>query len=118
MEYGTVAKLRQFVDTSSVEVQRVQSSKDSSEIKNKNELKQIQQEVIAEEKKTSDVKEVKNDSSSAPKYEVVLSNTNFGYNDSSKDFFVKVERANVENQYPTQEMMQLKAYMLSIGKEA
>lgn len=37
MEYGSIPKLNQFVDNNSVEIQRIQSSKESSEIKNKDE---------------------------------------------------------------------------------
>ena len=47
-------------------------------------------------------------------FEVVLSNTNFGYNDKSKDFYVKVQRGDTENQYPTEQMMKMKAYMMSL----
>lgn len=67
------------------------------------------------EKESPEVREVSNKTSSAPKYEVMLSNMNFGFNDTSKDFYVKVERGNMENQYPTQEMMRIKAYMLSLN---
>ena len=35
MEYGAIPKITQFVDNNSLELQRVQSSKESSEIKNK-----------------------------------------------------------------------------------
>ena len=115
MEYGAIPKITQFVDNNSIELQRVQSSKESSEIKNKDELKQIKQQIVASEEKVSDVKEIKNQNSTPSKYEVSLSNMNFGFNDSSKDFFVKVERGNMENQYPTAEMMRIKAYMLSIS---
>ena len=113
MEYGLVAKLDQFTDNRALEVQKVQSSNSSSEVKAKSDLEQIQQESIVKAKETSDVQSVKNEQKApAQKYEVVLSNTNFGFNDSSKDFFVKVE-----NQYPTEEMMKMKAYMMSLNED-
>lgn len=115
MEYGAIPKLNQFVENNTTEIQRIQTSTESSDIKDKDELKQIQQELINSEKKTSETNEIK-DKSISSKYEVLLSNMNFGYNESSKDFFVKVERGNIENQYPTAEMMKIKAYMLSLNE--
>ena len=44
--------------------------------------------------------------------EVILDNVRFGYNKSSKDFFVKVTRGEAEYKYPTQDMMKVKAYIL------
>ena len=118
MEYGLMPKIDQFSDNKALEIQKVQSSTKSSETKSKDELQQIQEAAITKEKEVSQTKKVENDTSSSNKYEVVLSNTNFGYNSSSKDFFVKVERGNIENQYPTQEMMRTKAYLMSLNPEA
>ena len=113
MEYGLMPKIDQFSDNKALEIQKVQSSTKSSETKSKDELQQIQEAAITKEKEVSQTKKVENDTSSSNKYEVVLSNTNFGFNDSSKDFYVKVERGNSENQYPTEEMMRVKAYLLN-----
>ena len=44
-------------------------------------------------------------------------NTNFGFNDKSRDFLKKVTRGNAENQYPTEDMMRIKAYMLSLQED-
>ncbi|WP_121628041.1 flagellin [Poseidonibacter antarcticus] len=46
------------------------------------------------------------------KNEVILDNVRFGYNKSSKDFFVKVTRGEAEYKYPTEDMMKAKAYIL------
>ena len=46
------------------------------------------------------------------KNEVILDNVRFGYNKSSKDFFVKVTRGEAEYKYPTEDMMKVKAYIL------
>ena len=113
MEYGLMPKIDQFSDNKALEIQKVQSSTRSSETKSKDELEQIQEAAITKEKEVSQTKKVENDTSSSNKYEVVLSNINFGFNDSSKDFYVKVERGNAENQYPTEEMMRVKAYLLN-----
>jgi uncharacterized FlaG/YvyC family protein len=114
MEYGLIPKLNQFVDNNSVEIQKVQSSNETSQIGQKDQLKQIQQEAIAKEKEVSAAKKTEAQQSSS-KYEVTLSNTNFGFNDQSKDFYVKVSRGSAENQYPTESMMRLKAYMMGLN---
>ena len=46
------------------------------------------------------------------KNEIILDNVRFGYNKSSKDFFVKVTRGDAEYKYPTEDMMKVKAYIL------
>lgn len=115
MEYGLIPKIDQYSDNKALEIQKIQSSNSSSEIKDKDQLKQIQQEAIVKAKEASNVKEAKNDvQAPKEKYEVTLSNTNFGFNDTSRDFFVKVTRGSTENQYPTEDMMRIKAYMLSL----
>lgn len=48
----------------------------------------------------------------AEKNEIILDNVRFGYNKSSKDFFVKVTRGDAEYKYPTEDMMKVKAYIL------
>ncbi len=45
--------------------------------------------------------------------EVILDNVRFGYNKNSKDFFVKVTRGEAEYKYPTEDMMKVKAFILS-----
>jgi hypothetical protein len=118
MEYGSIPKLNQFVETKLAEVQKVQPSKESSEIESKNELKQLQQDILVKEKEVSNVEKTKIETKTPSKYEVVLTNTNFGFNDSSKDFYVKAIRGNVENQYPTQDMMRVKAYLMNLDTGA
>lgn len=51
-------------------------------------------------------------SGDAEKNEIILDNVRFGYNKSSKDFFVKVTRGDAEYKYPTEDMMKVKAYIL------
>ena len=46
------------------------------------------------------------------KNEVILDNVKFGYNKNSKDFFVKITRAEAEYKYPTEDMMKVKAFIL------
>ena len=111
MEYGMVSKLSQFTDNTALEVQKVQTSSQSAEIKNRQNLESIQE----KSKESSNVSQVQNEkSATSQKYEVLLTNTNFGYNVNSRDFFVKVERGKVENQYPTEQMMKMKAYIQNL----
>ena len=44
--------------------------------------------------------------------EVILDNIQFGYNKSSRDFFVKVTRGDIERKYPTEDMMKIKAFLI------
>lgn len=80
------------------------------------ELQQIQKKSIENAKDDTKAESIKNDSATQSRYEVVMSNTNFGFNTSSEDFYVKVSRGNVENQYPTEDMMRVKAQMLALQK--
>ena len=114
MEYGMLPKIDQFTDNKALEIQKVQPSVKSSQVSTEDAIQQVQQEAISKQKDIADAKKVETSVATPNKFEVVLSNTNFGYNNSSKDFYVKVERGNTENQYPTQDMMKMKAYMLSL----
>lgn len=114
MEYGLIAKVDQFSDNRSLEIQKVQKSSETSKITQNDELKQIKQENIDSEKQVSEMK--KTELAKTPlQFEFTLTNTNFGFNDSSKDFYVKATRGNVENQYPTESMMRLKSYLISLN---
>ena len=114
MQYGMLPKIDQFSDNKALEVQKIKPSAKSSEITTEEAIQQVQQEAISKEKELTEAKKVGTNSATSNKYEVVLSNTNFGYNGSSKDFYVKVERGKVENQYPTEDMMRVKAYLLNL----
>lgn len=114
MEYGMLPKIDQFSDNKALEIQKVQPSSKSSEVTAKDNLEEIKQSAIDKLKEISQTNEIKNnDKSSSSKYETVLTNLNFGFNDASKDFYVKAIRGKSENQYPTEDMMRLKAYLMS-----
>jgi hypothetical protein len=113
MEYGMLPKIDKFSDNKALEIQKVQPSTKSSEVIAKDNLEEIKQSAIEKQKEVSQAKEVKNNTSSSSKYETVLTNLNFGFNDASKDFYVKAIRGKSENQYPTEDMMRLKAYLMS-----
>ena len=113
MEYGMLPKIDQFSDNKALEIQKVQPSSKSSEVTSSEQLQQIQQEAISKEKEVSQAKSLQNNTPASNTYETVLTNLNFGFNDASKDFYVKAIRGKAENQYPTEDMMRLKAYLLS-----
>ena len=116
MEYGMLPKIDQFSDNKALEVQKIQPSNKSSEITTEEAIQQVQQQAISKEKELTETKKVGANSTSSNKYEVVLSNTNFGYNDSSKDFYVKVKRGNIESQYPTEEIMKIKSFLQNLNE--
>lgn len=115
MEVGMIPRIDQYKENKNIEMQQVRSTADSASINNKKELEQVQQEAISKGKKNEAVEQIKVDPSKvAAKYESLISNIDFGYNKESRDFYVKVERGNIENQYPTEEMMRVKAYVISM----
>lgn len=122
MEYGLTSKINQYADNHQIAIQQVQPSNEIAKLKNGNEAKEIAKENFLkgvekadEASKTSETKEVSAQKVSQYQ-EVVLTNLNFGYNSDSRDFFVKAVRGNIENQFPTDEMMKMKAYFIAQAK--
>ncbi len=125
MEYGLMPKINQYVDNNQLLIQQVQSSSEIAKLKSSVEAKELEKQKFlkgADEvtssndvSKTSKTNSI--NSNRANYHEVVLTNVNFGFNDSSRDFFVKATRGEIENQYPTDEMMRLKAYFIAQAKE-
>jgi len=48
--------------------------------------------------------------------EVILDNVKFGYNEATKDFFVRIKKGDTEYQYPTEDMMNLKKSLMEAYK--
>ena len=109
-----MSNIDQFSDNKLLQAQQIQSINTSSNLDQQSKLKEVQKEEFIN---TSSTPNVEKTTSEAVKqnYEIVLTNTNFGFNDSSKDFFVKAVRGNSENQYPTEEMMRLKSYLMGLA---
>ena len=79
------------------------------------EIKTKQVSSVEEKVKTIQEDEYKKNSSKEPVSElneVILDNIKFGYNRESKDFFVKITRGDIENNYPTEDMMKIKAFLI------
>ncbi|MDX4026134.1 hypothetical protein Q6A73_05895 [Aliarcobacter skirrowii] len=116
MELGIRPNIDQYKENATIELQQVKSTFNSAKTDEQKELQQIQKKSIENAKGDAKAESIKNDSATQSRYEVVMSNTNFGFNTSSEDFYVKVSRGNVENQYPTEDMMRVKAQMLALQK--
>lgn len=121
MEYGLTSRINQYSDNNQIQIQQVQPSSQVAPLKNEEETKPLERETLlkaVDAKSTEKVSETKEVSSQkiAQYQEVELTNLNFGYNDSSHDFYVKAIRGEAQNQYPTDEMMKLKAYFIAEAK--
>lgn len=124
MEYGLISSINQYADNNQVQLQQIQPLSEIAKLKNGDEAKQILKDNFLKgiektsSEKTSEVQETKEVTPQdvAQYQEVVLTNLNFGYNNSSHDFFVKAIRGEAQNQFPTDEMMKLKAYFIAQAK--
>lgn len=116
MEFGLIAKLEQHQFNSMKKTQVVNETKPIQALKENLEPENILKKEL-EELKAYDTKKTTSETIKAYN-EVILSSTNFGFNEASKDFFVKVTRGTVENKYPTDQMMKLKAYFMSLNNDA
>ena len=113
MEYGLVSNINQFSDNKLLQVQQVQSINPTTKVDQESQLKEVEKQEFLN---TDSISNVNKSTSEATKdyHQVSITNTNFGFNDSSKDFFVKAIRGNSENQYPTEDMMRLKSYLMGL----
>lgn len=124
MEYGLIPRINQYVDNNQVQIQQVQATSEVALLKNDNETEQLSKDNFLKgvdstsSEKTSESSKSKEVSAQdvAQYQEVALTNLNFGYNSSSKDFYVKAVRGESESQFPTDEMMKLKAYFIAQAK--
>ena len=96
MELGRIAEI------DNAQVNHVEKIKSVKEVDEK-------QKIIQEEQ----YKKVQGNMPEVDTNEVILDNVKFGYNKNSKDFFVKVTRGDAEYKYPTEDMMRVKAHILS-----
>jgi len=121
MEVGFFPKTQVFTNLEQVskpnrqKVQKLEQSDPSFLLKEGASTEGIKtQESNAQEK---DINKVKSFESLGRFSEVKLYNSDFGFNDSTKDFFIKVNRGTfVESKYPTDEMLRLKFYLNNLDK--
>jgi hypothetical protein len=95
MEIGRVADIENAQVNNIEKVQKINTVDDKNKIVQDDEYKKTlgNEQIIA-------------------KNEVMLDNVRFGYNKSSKDFFIKITRSEAEYKYPTEDMMKVKAFIL------
>ena len=115
MEFGLIPKLDEFAFNSQQETQTINASKESREVLEQPDIKEI---IKQEREEKLEEASQKKEPDKSTYSEFVLTNLNFGFNNESKDFFVKVQRGDIENQYPTDEMMRLKAYLMQENRVA
>lgn len=112
MEYGVMPKLDAYSDEQMYKAQTVQPLNATSEVIENKKSTKISTEEFSKLGESKNIKSEKKDVNTSDFVEFTLTNLNFGYNRNSKDFFVKVKRGDSEYQYPTEEMMKLKAFLL------
>jgi uncharacterized FlaG/YvyC family protein len=116
MEVGNIPRFEQFENVIPKNVEPIQKIKETqllnAEVKNRNIDHPELIKELAATKKAERKEQVE-----AQNVEFVISNVNFGYNPESKDFYVKVNRGDYMTQYPTDEMMKLKAYLMHLAKD-
>ena len=95
MEIGRIAE---------IENSKVNNSEKTQKVINVDEKNKVIQE--------DEYKKALGSDNMAEKNEIILDNVKFGYNKSSKDFFVKITRGEAEYKYPTEDIMKVKAYIL------
>ncbi len=105
MEYGVVPKLDVYVSEYSQKFQKVQPSSSSSEIFEGKKSSFVDNKILQAQdgQKVFDV-------------EYNLTNFDFGFNNNSNEFFVRAIRGEFQNQYPTEDMMRLRSYLLEVAE--
>ncbi|AXX92660.1 hypothetical protein CPU12_02210 [Malaciobacter molluscorum LMG 25693] len=116
MEYGVMPKLEAYSSEQIYKAQTVQPSSATSQVIEGKNSKEISKEEFSKISESKEVKTKKEDVDTSNIIEFTLTNLNFGYNSNSRDFYVKAIRGESENQYPTDEMMKLKAFLLKLSQ--
>lgn len=112
MEVGNIPKFEQFQNQSIKKAEKVIQTDSSFLLKNGLEAKELVQGTQSVQEKKEIVTHQNPENSLTSFTEVKLYNSNFGFNDSSKDFFVKVARDTfIDSKYPTDAMMRLKVHL-------
>ena len=112
MEYGLIPRIDQYSNNKSLELQKISATNITSKTDEQSKLSEVAKDEVSN---TSSEIKVNKTTTEAIKnqHEVVLTNTNFGFNDSSNDFFVRATRGDAVNQYPTEQMMRIKSFVMN-----
>lgn len=117
MEFGQIPQLQEFQASTIRNLEVVKESNPTNAIKSEKEPKEIMEVLQEEAQNVSKPKEVKVGDLSTYN-QVAITNLSFGFNNESKDFYIKVKRGDFEAQYPTDEMMKLKALQMQANENA
>lgn len=115
MEHGLISVITQYTDNNITKTREVNSLSKIAPLDENTKLNQLEKDDLRGIDAKSKIEKTVENSTKAF-YETVLTNMSFGYNEDSKDFYVRTTRGNIENQFPTQDMMKLKAYILSLNE--
>lgn len=116
MEFGQIPQLLDFQDQSVRKLEVVNEVNPSKIVENNKESEEVIDVIRKKSQEIPDAKEVKKGDFSTYN-QVSLTNLSFGFNPESKDFFIKVKRGDFEAQYPTDEMMRLKALQMQADEK-
>ncbi len=116
MQLGHIAVIEHYQDNLDSKVHQVKEVDTQNDLS----INQNHKNVVEGEEKTPESKALSNISkeklAQLKEYkQSPVANVSFGYNTASEDFFVRVLRGKVKNQYPTDDMMRAKAYLISLG---
>lgn len=112
MEVGNIPKFEQFSNFTVDKVQKISQTDPSFLLKNGAEEIQGTQTPLEIERSKNIQSQLSPSDYFGKLTEVNLYNLNFGFNESSHDFFIRVSRgAFVDNKYPTDEMIRMKIYL-------
>lgn len=117
MEFGLIPQIFEYTDKRLESVQKLKASKDTAPLAQENLLNESLEK--GDSNNTSDVKASNPVKGSAfnDYNEVSITNINFGFNAQTGDFFVRAIRGDSETQFPTDEMMKLKAYLQELNQD-
>jgi hypothetical protein len=115
MEYGLIPSINQYAGNNKILIQQILPSNEIAKLKEGKEAEEISREKFLKSEEVEETSEVTPQVASQYQ-EVVLTNLNFGFNDSSRDFFVRAIRGEAENQFPTDDIMRLRAYFIALTK--
>lgn len=116
MEVGNIPVFELYDTSISRKVDVIQKAQEATLLNEEVESRNVRHPELSKE--LAEIRKVQaKEKPNAKPVEFVISNVNFGYNPESKDFYVKVNRSDYIAQYPTDEMMKLKAYLMHLAED-
>ena len=100
MQLGRLEMMDQAQAAHVEKISKIQESDKKSKVDPDDQYKNLQAQVKADAK------------------EVMLDNVKFGYNEETKEFFVRIRKGDQEYQYPTEDMIRLKKSLMEAYKNS